>query len=194
MKARLTLFVGPMFAGKTTALLEAYENHHRVNPCKALLVKPASDTRYSKVKVVTHEGKSIECVRVKGFGVSSDNSIEGYNRATAVFIDEAQFALGNVMEFIHRALANNKDVYAAGLDVDSRGEKFEVIADMMAHADNVIKLKGACGVCGGIARYSFEYSKKTEGDTDIAKLGGAERYKALCRVCLHRAKEQEGSK
>ncbi|KAK7843564.1 thymidine kinase a [Quercus suber] len=47
------VIVGPMFAGKTTALLRRIKN--------IAMIKSSKDTRYAKDSVVTHDGMKFPC-------------------------------------------------------------------------------------------------------------------------------------
>ena len=55
--AGIELIVGPMFSGKTTALLRRVEELERAGLSVAL-VKSSKDDRYSQEHVVTHNGLS----------------------------------------------------------------------------------------------------------------------------------------
>ena len=56
MIATLTVVAGPMFAGKTSALIarivEALDRHQQ----PVVIVKPAMDNRYAEAAIVTHDG------------------------------------------------------------------------------------------------------------------------------------------
>ena len=59
------LILGPMFAGKTTRLLERVKQLEESVSANVLLLKSDKDTRYAKDKVVTHDGRGRECFPVK---------------------------------------------------------------------------------------------------------------------------------
>ena len=63
MRGHLEVFVGPMYAGKTSNLLQRvlWLNHQNK---KILVVKPSKDNRYSEDQIVTHNQLSYPCISV----------------------------------------------------------------------------------------------------------------------------------
>lgn len=55
----ITLLLGPMFAGKTTALITKAKVLE-----DALIIKWAKDVRYNPKAVVTHDGEEVPAVRL----------------------------------------------------------------------------------------------------------------------------------
>ena len=52
-------YLGPMFSGKTSRLLDSYERQI-IAKKRALLFKPKMDNRYSESSVTTHTGKDYQ--------------------------------------------------------------------------------------------------------------------------------------
>jgi len=141
MIGSLTTIAGPMYAGKTSAILQkilwiTHQNH------KVLVIKPDIDNRYSEDHIETHNQLSFPCFSMKSWQhVLQNHNIQSYNYHT-VFVDEVQFmdatdTIANVNEMLY----NGINVVAAGLDQDSRGQPFETTALLLALADNVQKFK-----------------------------------------------------
>ena len=98
-----------------------------------------------------------------------------------MFLDEIQFFeapnfQGDIVEITAQLLRAGVDVVAAGLDMDWRGAPFPISASLSAMADEVVKLRGICSVCGRPSTRSY---KKT-GDGNQVELGGADLYESRC--------------
>jgi thymidine kinase len=178
MYGSLHTFSGPMFSGKTSALLKEYLWMSQL-PCEILLIKPSFDNRYSETEVSTHTG-----VKIKAYNVASEFDIEDLiwtsNKPTpdSVFIDEAQFFTiryfdSNIPfhQIVQRMLSDGINVYACGLDMDFQGNPFEVMANLLAMSDYVEKLKSTCVISGGIASKTFKKTTSNSryelGENDI---------------------------
>merc|ERR1712216_348701 len=82
---------GPMFAGKTTALLERIAEDEAKGKT-VTLVKSSKDCRYSEDKIVSHDGTARQCTSV--FCLEDLRGVIGEERWTntdVIAIDEAQF-------------------------------------------------------------------------------------------------------
>ena len=172
MPAVLTVICGPMFAGKSTALLR---EAGRLEPSRVMLLKPGMDTRYDKDSVVTHDGLRAAAIPVRSMPVVPDSISD-------VFLDEVQFMEdpwfeGSLAEDVSRLLARRVSVWAAGLDMDAWGVPFSVTASLLAMSDHVLKLKSSCHACGAPACMTT-----LRGDAGgRVKLGGSDVYAPACR-------------
>lgn len=170
----LTVICGPMFAGKTTEMLKRILWAKNGQQRRALVFKPTFDTRYSKEDIVSHEG-----LRATAENLSHWPS--GTIEADIVFLDEVQFMAppqfeGDIIQHVRDLLEAGIDVVAGGLDSDWQGRAFPVVGELAAMADEVVKLKSVCAVCGRPA--SKTYKKSGEGSK--VELGGAESYEPRC--------------
>ena len=169
----LTVYCGPMFAGKSTALLNAYK---AIPDGKAILLKPDIDSRYGEDRVATHDG--MYC-----YATSLKEMIHISDEIEHVFFDEMQFLEepwfhGDMLEIVQSLLQRKKSVYAAGLDNDAWGNPFQVSSTLLALADTVYKLKAVCHECGAPAN-STVLRASSHGERII--LGGSDKYDATCR-------------
>ena len=174
------LILGPMFAGKTTALLKRVQELERAG-ANVLLIKSDKDTRYAKDKVVTHDGVSRECFPVKSLDVEVVKEavgVERWEEADCVAIDEAQF-LTNLYEFC-RVVADEDDkiVLVAGLNGDFKREPFGEVQETLPLCDSVTKLTAKCK-CGRAALFS----KRVVSVQGQELVGGADKYLPACRRC-----------
>ena len=172
----MTVFVGPMFSGKSSHLLQQHiwKNHAGDS---SLLVKPAFDDRYATEEVVTHNNLKVTAVNVTS--VDDINRIilrDGEPTFKNLMIDECQFFIephfhGNIVECVKNLLKNQINIYAAGLDMDWRGDPFYVSAMFLAMADDAVKLKSVCSKSGKPATKTYKKTKSGEsielGEKDL---------------------------
>jgi thymidine kinase len=178
-RGKLEVIAGPMFAGKSSELLKRllFIEH---GGYKVLVLKPVVDNRYgSGDEIVTHNKLRNPAVSVIDLELVKDNyTIKPYNFHT-VFIDEAQFFDTNeTVWFVEEGLRSGVNFVVAGLDQDSRGVPFETTARMLALADEVLKIKAFCTVCGMDAGKTQRLRETSQDDR--VKVGGAETYEPRC--------------
>lgn len=173
MRGSLTVITGPMFAGKTTELLDLYERYG------GALFKPKFDVRYSMDDVVSHDG-----VCHKAFAISSISDIAEVNETEKpYFVDEVQFLDGDrydgdFLEDVKLLLSHGVNFYVSGLDMDWQGNPFPVTAGLMGMADRVVKVTAYCGECGEPAGKTF---KRVQDDKAV-ELGADDLYDARCNI------------
>src|SRR5262249_17674051 len=145
-----------MFSGKTEELIRRLKRVKIAN-LKVEIFKPAIDTRYDEVKIVSHDATAIPSTPV-------DNSQKILLMATdcdVVGIDEAQFFDEGVTKVCEELALKGVRVIVAGLDMDYLGNPFGQMPHLLAKADYITKLHAICQVCGNIANIS--YRKVSEG-------------------------------
>ena len=62
---RIELFTGPMFSGKTTKLMKELRRLQREIGQPFILLKHASDCRYTLHEVTTHDGESFPATKTE---------------------------------------------------------------------------------------------------------------------------------
>ena len=177
------LILGPMFAGKTTRLLERVKQLEESLSANVLLLKSDKDTRYAKDKVVTHDGRGRECFPVKSLELGVVVKTVGerkWNECDVVAVDEAQF-LTNLYEFCRVAAdEHDKIVLVAGLNGDFKRETFGEVQETLPLCDSVTKLTAKCK-CGRPALFSKRIVNVGDGQELV---GGADKYLPACRRCF----------
>ncbi len=180
MIATLTVVAGPMFAGKTSALIRRIVAALDSEAMPVVIVKPAMDTRFGDSAIVTHDGVAHPALPI----ASEHDLFAAVAEASArvqgpvhVFVDEVQFLEaphfhGAFHEAVHALLVGGHTVTCGGLDCDWRGMPFDVSARLLAMADHVEKLTARCAVTGLPAQKTY---KKSADATRIA-LGAADTY------------------
>lgn len=176
----LEVISGCMFAGKTEELIRRI-NVLQFAGKKVIVFKPKIDDRYSKDKVVSHCGTSVESYAV----TSSDEIIQLGTNADVIAIDEVQFFDEGIVEVCNLFADQGKRVMVAGLDLDFRGEPFGVMPALMTYAEFVTKLTAVCMCCGAPATRTQRLVNKAPArfDDPIIQVGASESYEARCRHC-----------
>lgn len=171
------LIVGPMFAGKTTALLRRIRKEADAGR-RVSLVKSDKDDRYAVSAVVSHDGLQMPCVAASTLASFKHHVGEdAYRQIEVIGIDEAQF-FDDLLEFCQSAAdLDNKTIIVAGLDGDFLRRRFGSALDLMPLADSVTKLHARCEICNQPAPFTF---RKTV-DTETEVIGGADVYMPVCR-------------
>lgn len=178
----IEVIVGPMYAGKSEELIR------RVNRCKianlkVLSFKPAIDNRYSSEHITSHNGKQLECIPVKN-AIEVLQCIEDTD-FDVLAIDEVQFLGEEIIDICQKAANMGKRVICSGLDMDFRGEPFQVVPSLMAIAEQVTKLTAVCMKCKMPATITQRIvnGKPARYEDPIIMVGAKESYEARCRTC-----------
>ncbi|MFZ4578839.1 MAG: thymidine kinase [Myxococcota bacterium] len=169
----IEVICGSMFSGKSEELIRrlrlARIAHQRVE-----VFKPALDTRYAELELVSHSDFRIaaRCVH------NAHEILAQVHDLTAVIgIDEVQFFDETIVDVCNRLANQGKRVIVAGLDQDYLGRPFEPMPRLMAVGEYVTKLLAVCSVCGDPANRS----QRLSGGKDVVELGAIDRYEARCR-------------
>lgn len=192
MNGHLTAIIGPMFSGKSSAMVSAIERFHRGGK-KCIIIKHCADKRFgASTCVITHAGFEHNTVPVVFTGDLNDDTIARIIDCNDVIgVDEIQFfAMFDdanaraVINTIEGWLMRKKTVICAGLDNDWKREPFAILAHLVARANVVVKLLAVCQ-CGADAPFTIR--KLTDSETYANPVGGGEKYAAVCRACFMKA-------
>ncbi len=180
----LEVICGSMFSGKTEELLRRIRRAQFANQ-NIELFKPAIDTRYDDVEVVSHNENSMTSTPV-------NNSSEillyvNMESVQVVAIDEVQFFDDGIVEVCNTLANAGVRVIVSGLDMDYLGNPFGPMPKLMAIAEYVSKQHAICTRCGDLAQYSHRIVA-TEGQV---LLGEKDSYVPLCRHCFNEAMKKE---
>lgn len=169
--------MGPMFAGKTTALLRRIRSEGD-NGRNIAMIKSSKDTRYAIDSVVTHDGAKFPCWALPELtSFRQKLGDDAYEKLDVIGIDEAQF-FEDLYEFCCNAAdQDGKTVVVAGLDGDYLRRSFGSVLDIIPLADTVTKLTARCELCGKRAFFTLRKTEETE--TEI--IGGSDVYMPVCR-------------
>ena len=176
----LMVVAGSMFSGKTEDLIRRVRR--ALYARKSVQVfKHALETRSEPEEIRSHAGP-----RASAAAVSSSaellSSVEPDTDLVAV--EETQFFDAGVVDVLQGLADAGYEVVAAGLDQDFRGEPFGPMADLLAVADEVVKLRAICARCGRDASRTQRLinGKPVPASAPTILVGAAEHYEARCRL------------
>jgi len=193
--AYLGAYIGPMFSGKTSKLMELYKQYNFCNISVAV-INHCSDTRYHETMLSNHDNIMIPCIQAKSlmdiwdyknleesYGKEAENHMK-MRRADVILINEAQF-FNDLRVCVESMLDNNKKIYIFGLDGDFQQKKFGDVLDLIPLCDSVIKLTSLCNICkdGTPGIFSLRLTEEKE-----QMLIGSDNYIPVCRCCYNKNK------
>ena len=193
----ITVYTGPMFSGKTQALMARLQSKQRAHK-NVLVIKPALDDRYESVDEIVVKQKTAQRFEkhasMAAYPINSVTQLGALIRQIdpdIIGVDEAQFFsddFGATLDLIaHKPgavvgdvkLARNLEVYVAGLDLDAWARPFGPMPHLLAVADDVQKFTANCFRCGQDARLT----QKIGGSGGRIEVGADDLYEARCVGC-----------
>jgi len=191
----LEIILGPMWSGKTSALLKIYRQYSYCKS-KICVINYEADTRYSRTMLSTHDKEMIPCI----LGVSMEEIMKNHKdeieNSDVILINEGQFFSDIVPFTIKMVEEERKKVYICGLDGDFKRDKIGNLLDLIPMCDKMTKLHALCSMCkdGTLAPFTFRSTCETE-----QVLIGNDIYMPLCRSCYnvqtkHKMEEERGGK
>jgi thymidine kinase len=173
----LELWLGPMFSGKTTQLIQTYNKNTYIGK-RVLVVNYADDRRYHDTMLSTHDKIMIPCVQSHCLsGLKED-----FMKSDVIIINEGQFfhdLYEHVLELVDK---HRKHVYICGLDGDFQRKKFGQVLDLIPHCDKMTKLNALCAICKDGTPAIF--SKRITSENEQVVIG-SDNYMPLCRTCYN---------
>jgi len=174
-RGRVELICGPMFAGKTTLLVERLTAAGAAG-VTVVAIKPARDTRYEARRIVTHDGGALDARPI----ATAAELVPAVAGAVVVGVDEAHFFDASLAKECQSLAQHGVRVIAAGVDLDHRGQLFEVMATLQRMADEVTRLESVCARCGAPATLT---QRLVASEARIV-VGGAGDYEPRCAQCF----------
>jgi thymidine kinase len=170
----LEIFIGPMFSGKTSKLIDLYKQYSFCNIPLAV-INHSSDTRYDDTMLSTHDKIMIPCIQTSTLNRVTNEM----DNVDVILINEGQF-FEDLYDFVVDMLKFNKKIYVSGLDGDFKREKFGKILDLIPLCDKVTKMTSLCGLCknGTPGLFSMRLTNEKE-----QMLIGSSNYIPVCRFC-----------
>ena len=177
----LEIILGPMWSGKTSALLKIYRQY---SFCKSIIcvINYEADVRYSGTMLSTHDKEMIPCI----LGFSMEEIMKTHKdeieNSDVILINEGQFFSDIVPFAIKMVEEKRKKVYICGLDGDFKRDKIGNLLDLIPMCDKMTKLHALCSMCkdGTLAPFTFRSTCDTE-----QVLIGNDIYMPLCRSCYN---------
>lgn len=172
-RGSLTLLLGCMFSGKTSALLKIISE----SPIDSTLaIKHATDDRFDSHAIVSHAGVATDAVAIVG---ANDilNLIKTSTRLIA--LDEAHFFDAALPEIIRQLQSRAIDVVLTSLEPDSWGVPFPINNELRANADSCRLLTAVCARCGRDADHTQRLTPIVNGQMIV----DPSNYEPRCRAC-----------
>ncbi len=192
----LEIIIGPMYASKTTRLVEIYKQCKFCN-ISVCVINHCIDNRYDDELLSTHDAIKIPCIKTERlFDIWTDHiDIEDniaviprikdkFKVATSdvILINEGQF-FPDLEDFVKCLLRYNKQVYICGLDGDFERKKFGQILDLIPLCDKVNKLTSLCSLCKNGTKGIFSMRLSSEKEQTVV---GSNNYIPVCRICYEK--------
>lgn len=192
----LNIYFGPMYAGKTSKLINMYRHTYESKIIIDYNILDLSKNYnpmyvyYGNLK--SHDENNIFTDKVlKTKSLNMLNDIDNYNivdnekndlynkymNAKFIFINECQFFI-DLKYFVLEKLKQDKVICLYGLDADYKQEKFGMVWDLIPYATNVEKINGKCKYCNNPSIISCRIT-----NNDCQYLPDASQYVPLCLNC-----------
>ena len=184
----ITVYTGPMFSGKTQALMARLQTKQRAHK-NVLVVKPALDDRYDSVDEIVVKQKTAQRFEkhasMAAYPIKSVEQLGALIREIdpdIIGVDEAQFFdehFSAALDTIAHRSERYVEIYVAGLDLDAWAKPFGPMPHLLAIADRVEKFTANCFQCGQDARFT----QKIGGSAGLIEVGADDLYEARCGAC-----------
>jgi thymidine kinase len=179
----LELYIGPMFSGKTTRLVQIYKSTNHIEK-KIVAINYYADIRYHQTMLSTHDQQTIPCFFTKTLSeIWTNPQCNGWKElqdADVVLINEGQF-FEDIFEIVLNMVEiRRKNVFICGLDGDYKRQKFGKLLDLIPYCDKIEKLCAMCSICCDGTPGLF--SHRLTSETSQISIG-SDSYMALCRSC-----------
>jgi thymidine kinase len=183
IKMSLELLIGPMFAGKSSAIQSIIRRHQALG-WNVFVVTHSMDTRYSSEPAIVNHDKVMMPARATNSLMSLVDDPE-YISSRLVVIEEAQF-FPDLVPFVLQSVDKaGKHAVVVGLDGDAERRPFGRVLDLVPYCDRVTKLTAMCKMCkdGTPAIFTFAAREDAVVAANDGRpcIGADEKYVPLCR-------------
>ena len=171
-KGRIEVICGSMFSGKTEELIRRIKKVELADE-KYIIFRPKIDSRNPENKIISHAKNEISASIVSSPKEILDLSVN----YPVIGIDEAQFFDRSIVDVCNLLANNGHRLIIAGLDMDFEGNPFGPMPNLMACAEDVMKVHAVCMETGNPAGYSY----RKDNSDDLVLIGEKKEYKPLSR-------------
>jgi thymidine kinase len=182
----LDIYIGPMFAGKTSQLIHMFNTNPESNK---IIIDYHESTDCFEGILMNHDKvkqSAIKASRLYDICRTSrmDNTTAEFYKfnplidAHSIYINEAQF-FPDLFEFVLEHI-QTKHIYIYGLDGDFEQKKIGSILELIPYCDSVTKLNGQCSRCHKKSIFSKRITESKE-----QYLLDEHAYIPLCRICFY---------
>ena len=176
---RIEVITGPMFSGKSEELIRRLKRA-QIARRRVLCFKPDLDVRYHKTAIASHSLQTLDAATVANVEALKAVLFPVIDQIEVIGVDESQFFDESLVPLSLELVHMGKRIIFAGLDTTFAGEPFPPIPDLMAVADEVVKLSAVCMQCGAPAIHT----QRLGSSQSLVLVGAAGLYEARCRACF----------
>jgi thymidine kinase len=179
----LEVLIGPMFAGKSSALMSTIRRYEALG-WNVFVLTHSSDTRYSETPHIVSHDRQTKPAHPCTLLTPMLEHCE-YAESKLVVVEEGQF-FPDLEDFVRRVVdKDKKHCVVVGLDGDAKRRPFGSMLNLIPLADKVEKLTALCKRCGDGTPALFSAAISAEAATAAVAgavcVGAEERYAPLCR-------------
>jgi thymidine kinase len=185
---RIEVITGPMFSGKSEELIRRMKRAG-IAKLRVACFKPDLDARYHRTAIASHSAQTLEALTVANVAELKAVLMPLIEMVDVVGVDEAQFFDETLVRMATELVRLGKRVILAGLDMTFAGEPFGPIPELLAIADEVVKLSEVCMRCGAPAIHT----QRLGSDRSLVLVGAAGVYEARCRACFRPWLDENGA-
>lgn len=176
---RIEVITGPMFSGKSEELIRRLKRA-QIAKRRVACFKPDLDVRYQRNAIASHSAQTLDALTVVNVEELKAVLMPMADVVEVVGIDEAQFFDASLIPLTKELMRMGHRIILAGLDTTFTGEPFAPIPELLAIADEVIKLSAVCMQCGAPA----VHTQRLGSNQSLVLVGAAGVYEARCRACF----------
>ena len=171
-KGRIEVICGSMFSGKTEELIRRIKKVELADE-KYIIFRPKIDSRNPENKIISHAKNEISASIVSSPKEILDLSVN----YSVIGIDEAQFFDQSIVDVCNLLANKGHRLIIAGLDMDYEGNPFGPMPNLMACAEDVMKVHAVCVETGNPAGYSY----RKDSSDNLVLIGEKKEYKPISR-------------
>jgi thymidine kinase len=176
---RIEVITGPMFSGKSEELIRRLKRAQIARRC-VLCFRPDLNLSSYRTSIASHGAQTLNAYVVTNTGELKEALLPAIQEVDVVGIDDAQFFDASLVRLVTELMHMGKRVLVAGLDTTFAGEPFPPIPELLAVADEVVKLAAVCMQCGSPA----VHSQRLGPSRSLVLVGADGAYEARCRCCF----------
>ena len=175
MAGYLEVFYGPMFSGKTDALLTAV-HRYKIAGRSCICLQVGTDTRDGVGLLKSRAGAEHEA------RVVSPDALPDALDAEVIALDEAQFVMPDVLipQVLQWVEAQHKIVLVAGLNLTFQRRPFGGVPQLVMMADRTHQLRAVCRDCRVPSTAIYTWRDPSAGAAEVVI--GSDLYVPVCRA------------
>lgn len=178
---------GPMYVGKSSALVKAVHNAVR-RGIRVHIMRHAADKRDQILGLKTHDGHHVinsDLISHGTYESPPDLSWFLENKISMIIVEEAQFfreKLPRLVRLLDAAANAGIDSHIAFLSGTFERKPWEGIDELRARCDKLRTYRGQCRYCPRKGSFSLALVNLTPGEIHP---GSDEMYALVCRACYN---------